>query len=113
MIPLQPVVPFSTTTVEKSKWFGQELTELWKEKSHEKERIFIYFAIDPKGQGDLQGHEGHMIFYMTYKLYGVSRSLWPICDSIQRIIREIYAIEILKTPCLLDRKWQKSAFFTK
>ena len=37
-----------------------------------KKRIFIYLAIDPKGQGDLQGH---MIFYITYKLYGLSRSL--------------------------------------
>ena len=60
---MQPEVPFSTTAVEKLKWFDQKLTELWKEKSNEKERIFIYLAIDPKGQGDLQGH---MIFYMTY-----------------------------------------------
>ena len=27
-----------------------------------KKGIFIYLAIDPKGQGDLQGH---MIFYIT------------------------------------------------
>ena len=32
VIPMQPEVPFLTTTVEKFKWFGQELTELWKEK---------------------------------------------------------------------------------
>ena len=81
---MQPEVPFLTTTVEKLKWFGQELTKLWKEKSNEKERIFIYLAIDPKGQCDLQGH---MIFYLTYKLYGLSRFLWPICGSIQRIYR--------------------------
>ena len=61
---MQPEVPFLTTTVEKLKWFGQESTELWKEKSNEKETIFIYLASDPKGQVDLQGH---MIFYMTYK----------------------------------------------
>ena len=78
-----------------------------KKKSNEKERIFIYLAIDPKGQGDFQGH---MIFYMTYKLYGLSRSLWPFCDSIQRIIREISAIESLMTSCLLDRKWHKKCF---
>ena len=29
---------------------------------NDKERICIDIAIDPKGQGDLQGH---MIFYMT------------------------------------------------
>ena len=52
---MQPEVPFSTTTVENLKWFGQELTELWKDKSNDKEKIFIYFAIDPKGQRDLQG----------------------------------------------------------
>ena len=52
-------VPFSTTTVKNLKLFGQELTELWKEKSNNKERIFILLAIDPKCQGDLQGH---MIF---------------------------------------------------
>ena len=67
-----PIENFVTTTVKKLKWFGQELTKLWKEKSNEKERIFIYLAIDPTGQCDLQGH---MIFYMTYKLYGLSRSL--------------------------------------
>ena len=55
--------------------------------------------------------QGYMIFYMTYKLYGLSRSFGPICDSIQRIIREISAIESLKTSCLLDRKWHKKGFF--
>ena len=108
VIPVQPEVPFSTTAVENLKWFDQKLTELWKEKSNEKKRIFIYLAIDPKGQGDLQGH---MIFYITYKLYGLSRSLWPICDSIQRIIREISAIKSLMTPCLLDRKWHKMCLY--
>ena len=66
---MQPEVPFSTTTVKNFEWFGRELMELWKEKSNEKERLFIYLAIDPKCQGDLQGH---MIFlwpqsYMDYR----------------------------------------------
>ena len=43
---MQPEVPFSTTTVKILKWFGQELMEVWKEKSNNKERIFIYLAID-------------------------------------------------------------------
>ena len=101
---MQPEVPFSTTTVKKLKWFGQELTELWKEKSNDKGRIFIFLAINPKCQGDL---EGQMIFHMTPKLYGQSRSLWPICGSIQRIIGEISAIENIMTSCLLHRKWHK------
>ena len=33
---MQPEVPFSTTTVKNLKWFGQELTELYKEKSNDK-----------------------------------------------------------------------------
>ena len=105
---MQPEVFFSTTTVKNLKWFGQELTELWKEKSNDKERLFIYLAIDPKCQGDLHDH---MIFYMTSKLYGLSRSLWPIWDSIQRIIREISAIESIMASCVLDRKWHKSFFY--
>ena len=47
VIPMQPEVPFSTTTVENWKWFGHELTELWIDKSNNKERICIYLAIDP------------------------------------------------------------------
>ena len=108
VIPMQPEVPFSTTTVKNLKWFGRELTELWKEKSNDKERWFIYLAIDPKCQGDLQSH---MIFYMTSKLYGLSRSLWPICDSIQHILREISAIESIMTSCLLNRKCHKVYFY--
>ena len=84
VIPMQPEVPFSTTTVKKLKWFGKELTELWKENSNDKERIFIYLAIDPKCQGNLQGH---VIFHMTSKLYGLSSSLWSNFYSIQRIIK--------------------------
>ena len=110
VIPKQPEVPFSITTVKHLKWFGQELTEWWKEKSNDKERIFIYLAIDPKCQGDLPGH---MIFYMTSKLYGLSSSLWSNFDWIQRIIREISAIESIKTSCLLDRKRHKKVIFTK
>ena len=110
VIPMQQEVPFSTTTVKNLKWFVQELTELWKEKSNDKERIFIYLAIDPKCQGDLQGH---LLFYMTSKLYGLSSSLWSNFDSIQRLIRAISAIEIIKTSCLLDRKWHKKVFLTK
>ena len=87
---MQPEVPFSTTSVKNLKWFGQELTELWKKKSNEKGRILIFLAIDLKCQSDLQGH---MILYLIPKWYGLSRSLWPICDSIQRIIGEISAIE--------------------
>ena len=83
---MQPEVPFSTTNFKNLKWFGQELTELWNEKANDKGRILIFLAIDPKSQGDLQGP---MIFYMTPKLNGLSRSLWPICDSIQRIMGEI------------------------
>ena len=101
---MQPEVPFSTTNVKNLKWFGQELTELWKEKSNDKGRILILLAIDHKCQGDLQGH---IIFYMTPKLNGLSRSLWLICDSIQHIIGEIFAIESIMTSCLLDRKWRK------
>ena len=41
VIPMQPEVPFSTTAVKNLKWFGQELTELWKKKSNDKERVFI------------------------------------------------------------------------
>ena len=104
VIPMQPEVPFSTTTVKDLKWFGRELTELWKEKSNDKGRIFIFLAIDPKCQGDLQGY---MIFYMTPKLYGLSRSIWPICYSIQHIIGEISANESIMTSYLLDRKWHK------
>ena len=110
VIPMQPEVPFSTTTVKILKWFGKELTELWKENSNDKKRLFIYLAIDPKCQGDLQGH---MIFYITSKLYRLSSSLWSNFDSIQRIIREISAIESIKTSCLPDRKWHKQVFFTK
>ena len=110
VIPMQPDVPFSTTTVKSLKWFGRELTELRKEKSNYKEKLFIYLAIDPKSQCDLQSH---MIFYMTSKLYGLSISLWPICDSIQRILREISGIESLMTSFLLDRKWHKKFIFTK
>ena len=91
---MQTEVPFSTTNVKNLKWFGQDLTELWKEKSNNKGRILIFLAIDPKCQGDLQGH---MIFYMTPQLYGLSRSLWLICDSIQRITGEISAIESIMT----------------
>ena len=69
---MQPEVPFSTTTVKNLNRFGQELTELFKEKSNDIERLFIYLAIDPKCQRDLQDH---IIFYMTSKLYGLSRSL--------------------------------------
>ena len=105
---MQPEVPFSTTTFKNLKWFGQELTEFWKEKSNDKERIFIYLPIDPKCQGDLKGH---MLFYMTPKLYGLSRSLWPVCDSIQRIIGEVSAIVSIMTSCLLDQKWHKKFFF--
>ena len=89
VIPMQPEVPFSTTTVKNLKWFGQELTQFWKEKSNDIERIFIYLSIDPKCHGDLQNH---MFFYMTSKLYGLSSSLWSNVDSIQRITREISAI---------------------
>ena len=39
VIPMQPEVSFSTTTVENLKWFGHELTELWNDKSNNKERI--------------------------------------------------------------------------
>ena len=81
VIPMQPEVPFSTTTVENLKWFGQELTEFWIDKSNNKERICIYLAIDPKGQRDLQCH---MMFDMTSMSYGLPRSLWTNCDSIQR-----------------------------
>ena len=104
---MQREVPFLTTTVEKLKWFGQELTKLWNEKPNVKERVIIYLVIDPKGQGDLQGH---MIFYMTYKLMDYQDLSDQICDSIQRIIREISAIESLMTSCLLDRKWHKKCF---
>ena len=62
VIPRQPEVPLSMTTVDKLKTFGQELTELWTDEPSDKQRIGIYFAIDPKGQSDLQGH---IIFYMT------------------------------------------------
>ena len=92
----------------KKRRIEKELTKLWTAKPNDKERICVYLVIDPKGQGDLQDH---MIFYMTYKLHGLSWSLWPISDSIQRIIREISAIESIMTSCLLDRKWHKKVFY--
>ena len=86
------------------------MTKLWKEKSNEKERIFIYLTIDPKGQNDVQGH---MIFLMTFKLNGLSRFLWPICDSIQRIIREISAIESLNDVMFARPEVTSKSVFTK
>ena len=53
---MQPEVPFLTTTVWKIKVIWPRIDEVMKEKSNEKERISIYLASDPKGQGDLQGH---------------------------------------------------------
>ena len=107
---MHPEVSFLKTTVKNLKWFCQELTESWKEKSNDKGRIFIFLAIDPKCQGDLQGH---ILSYMTQKLYGLSRYLWPICDSIERIIGEISAIESILMSCLLDRKWHLKKKFSK
>ena len=104
---MQPEVSSSTTTVDK-KLFGQELTELWIYKSKDKERIWIYLTIDPKGQSDLQCH---MIFFMISESYGQLRPIWPNFDSIQRKIRELSAIESLMTSSLRDRKWQKSDFY--
>ena len=40
--------------------------ELWKDKSKDKERIFIYLHIDPKGQEDLQGHVIFLYDTMDY-----------------------------------------------
>ena len=105
---MKPEVSFLTTTVDNLKLFGQELTELWIYKSNDKERIWVYLAIGLKGQRVLQCH---MIFYMISKQYGLLRSIWPTFASIQRIIREISAIESLMTSCLRDRKWQKSDFY--
>ena len=42
------------------------------DKSNNKEGICIDLALDPKGQGDLQGH---MIFYITSKSQVLPRSL--------------------------------------
>ena len=95
---------FSTTTIENTMWLGQEFAEVWIDKSNNKEKISIDFALDPKVQGDLQGH---MILYMTSKSHGLPRSLWPNCDSIWRKIREISAIERLMTSCLRVRKWRR------
>ena len=100
---MQPEVPFLTTNVEKLKCFGQERTKLWKEKSNEIERIFIYLAIDPPPPPRKCDLQGHMIFYMTYAYMDYQ----DLSDSIQRIIREISAIESLMTSYLLDRKWHK------
>ena len=47
-----------------------------KEKSNDKETLFIYLAIDPKCQGDLQDH---MIFYMTLKV------IWTIEISVTNL----------------------------
>ena len=38
---MQPEVPFLTTTVEKLKWFDQELTKLWK-KNQTKKKEYPY-----------------------------------------------------------------------
>ena len=72
-----------------------------------KERICINLSIEPKCQGDLQGH---MIFYMTSKAHGPPRSLWPTCDAIWPKIREISAVESLMTSCMRDRKWRRKVF---
>ena len=105
---MQQDVSSSTTTVDNLKLFGQELTELWIYKCNDEQRIWIYLAIDPKGQRDLQCQ---MIFYIISKSYGLLRSIRPIIDSIQRKRREISAIECLMTSCLRDRKRQKSDFY--
>ena len=38
---LQPEVPLTTTTVEHLKWFGQELTDLWIDKSNNRENMHL------------------------------------------------------------------------
>ena len=56
---MQPEVPFSTTTVQ----IWSDSVKNWRsyERRNQKtKRIFIYIAIDPKGQGDRQAH---IIFY--------------------------------------------------
>ena len=91
---MQPEIPFSTTCVKNLKWFGQELTELFKEKSNDKERLFIYGAIDPKCQGDLQDH---MIFYMTSKLRGVFDKFEDNIDDILIPNRKVWSTLLLET----------------
>ena len=59
----------------------------------------MYFAIDPKGQRDLQCH---MIFYITSQSYGLPISLWLISDLIQRKIRKISAIDVF--PIIFDAR---------
>ena len=106
---MQPEVPLTTTTVENLKWFGQELTS-YELTNQTIERIIINHAIDPKGQRDLQCH---IIFYMTTKCHGLPRPLWPNCGSIQRQLRQIFAIECIMTSCLWDRKWHRKVIITK
>ena len=107
-IPCQPEVPFLNDHSENLKWLSQEFVELWIDKSNNKKRICINLSIEPKCQGDLQGH---MIFYMTSKSYGPPRSLWPNCDAIWPKIREISAVESLMTSCMRDREWRRKAFY--
>ena len=46
VIPLLPEVPLPTATLENFEWFGQELTELWIDKSNNKDRVCIFIDID-------------------------------------------------------------------
>ena len=48
VIPMQPEVPFSTTTVDNLEWFVQELTEMWKDKSNDKEEYSFTLLLIPK-----------------------------------------------------------------
>ena len=90
-----------------SKWFGQELTELWIAKSNDKERICIYVAIDPKGKRDI---EGHMVFYMTKKATWTTQiTLTKFWLNLASNKREI-CVESLMTSCLSDQRWHRKVF---
>ena len=48
VIPMQPEVSFLTTSVEKLKWFGQELTKLWKKNQTKKKEYSYTLQLTPK-----------------------------------------------------------------
>ena len=70
------------------------------DKSNDKERIYIDLAIDPECQGDLK--RSNDILY-NFKVMDYPDHADQI-GSIQRKIREIFAIVSLMTSCLRDRK---------
>ena len=107
---MQPEVPFLTTTVDKLKWFDQELTKFWK-KNQTKQKFFPFsFFLTQKVKVTFKVTCNFVWPISVIWYYSIVLFLWRICDSIQRIIREISAIDSLMTSCFLDLKWHKKWF---